>query len=359
MHTTRLRVRLEGVDPTVLRVVDVPAASTLEEVHLALQAAMGFDDSHLYEFGAGELRYGPIDPDAPEDVLDAVTTRLTALPSSFVYLYDFGDSWSHQVEVLGPGADEPGLVYGEGDEPEDDIGGGPGYEQALDAGELRPFDAGRIGRRLHRVLGRVPGGLQVVLDLLDGGVRLTPRGRLPQAFVREVQRARPTWHRLGDEGRPAHREDDLRPLAALHHLVLETRLARVRDRVVTPTKAAADPFEVLRRVRAAFSVETFLGMVVHHVVARLLTEGPLHRDDLVETLHDVVGRFWGLDGRPLTEDDMATVLAQNTNVLLGLEQVEDEGPLAHRTWRAGPEAGWLMPRTALLAPDDLASSRIV
>ncbi|GAA4784039.1 hypothetical protein GCM10023200_16990 [Actinomycetospora chlora] len=359
MHTTRLRVRLEDVDPTVLRVVDVPAASTLEEVHLALQAVFGFDDSHLYEFSAGETRYGPLDPDAPEELVDAATTRLAVLPASFDYLYDFGDSWSHQVEVLGSGAAEPGLVYGEGDEPEDDIGGGPGYEQALDAGALRAFDADRIGRRLHRVLGRVPGGLRIVLDRLAGGVTLTPRGRLPQAFVRDVQRERPAWHRLGDEGRPAHREDDLHPLAALHDLVLDTRLARVRNRVLTPTKAAADPREVLRRVRAAFSVDTFLGMVVHHVVARLLTEGPLHRDDLAGTLYDVLGRFWGLDGRPLTEDDMAVVLAQNSAVLLGLEQVEDEGPSARRTWRAGPEAGWLLPRTALLVPDDLASSRPV
>jgi hypothetical protein len=359
VDTTRLRVRLEDIDPTVLRVVDVPAASTLEELHLALQAVFGFTDSHLYEISVGEARYGPLDPDAPDEVVDAVTTRLAVLPASFVYLYDFGDSWSHQVEVLGSGGDEPGLVYGEGDEPEDDIGGGRGYEQALDAGELRAFDADRIGRRLHRVLGRVPGGLRIVLDLLAGGVTLTPRGRLPQASVRAVQRERPAWHWLGDQGRPAHREDDLGPLAALHDLALETRLARVRNRVLTPTKVAGNPMEVLRRVRAEFSVDTFRGMVVHHVVARLLTEGPLHRDDLAGTLYDALGQFWGLDGRPLTEDDMVMVLAQNSAVLVGLEQLEDEGLSTHRTWRAGPEAGWLLPRTALLVPDDLASSRPV
>jgi hypothetical protein len=359
VRTTRLQVRLEDVGDTVLRVVDVPATSTIEEIHLLLQAAMGFTDSHLYEVRAGDARYGPPDPDADEELLDAHSARLADLPASFTYLYDFGDSWSHAVEVLGPGADEPGLVYGEGDEPEDDIGGGPGYEQALDAGELRAFDAERIGLRVRRVLGRVPPGLRLVLDLLEPGVTLTPRGRLPQAVVREVQARRPAWHWLGDEGRPAHREDDLLPLAALHDLVRETRLARVRHRVLMPTKAAADPVEIVRRVRDAFSVETFLGMVVHHVVARLLTEGPLHTDDLAGTLYDVLGQFWGLDGRPLTEDDMATVLAQNSAVLLGLEQVEDDGPPSRRTWRAGSEAGWLLPRTALLVPDDLGSSRAV
>lgn len=350
MRTARLRVRLEDVEPSVVRVVDLPAASTVDEVHHVLQAAMGWTDRHLFEVRAGDARYGPPDGEDP-DVVDARTVRLRNLPPSFSYDYDFGDAWSATVDVLGEGDDQPGLVYGEGDEPADDLGGTSGYADALAEGVLRPFDAERIGARVRRVVGRVPAGLRVFLDIVGDGVKLTPQGRLPQAVVREAQRRRPDWHRLGAEGRPAHREDDLRPLEALHDLALEARLVRVSRGVMTSTKAAADPLEVLRRTRAAFSPETFLGIVVNYVVIRLLVEGPQDPDELAADLHALVGWHWGRDGRPLTEEETRIVLAQNRAVLRGLDQIDEEAPPVDRLWRPGVEAGWLVPRTALVVPE--------
>lgn len=47
-----------------------------------------------------------------------------------MYLYDFGDSWERDIDVLGPGA-EPGLVEGSGARPPEDCGGAPGYEHLL------------------------------------------------------------------------------------------------------------------------------------------------------------------------------------------------------------------------------------
>jgi hypothetical protein len=353
VRTTRLRVRLEDVEPTVLRIVDLPAASTGDDVHHALQAVLGWRDTHLFELQVGDVRYGAPDTDVP-DVLDARTVRLGDMPAAFTYDYDFGDNWSAAVDVLGPGGEEPGLVYGEGDEPEDDLGGAHGYLEALAAGALRPYDAARIGERLRRVLGRVPAGLQLVLDTIADGVKVTPQGRLPQAVVREVQAQRPEWHWAGDledEPRPAHREDDLRPLVDLHDFVLETRLARHHDGLLIATKAAADPVEVLRRTRAAFSPDTFVGQVVHYTVALLLAEGPRDFEDLAADLYAAVGREWGVDGRPLTPDDMAMVLGQNVNLLRGLGQVENDGSLLDRRWRAGPEAGWWLARTGLFVAE--------
>jgi hypothetical protein len=353
VRTTRLRVRLEDVEPAVLRIVDVPATSTVDDVHHVLQAVLGWRDTHLYEVQVGDARYGTFDGEDP-DVVDGRTVRLRDLPPSFTYDYDFGDGWSAAVEVLGPGGDEPGLAYGEGDEPEDDIGGAHGYREAEAAGALRPFDAARIGERVRRVLGRVPAGLQLVLDTIGDGVEVTPQGRLPQAVVREIQGHRPEWYWAGDlegERRPARREDDLRPLVDLHDFVLETRLARHRNGVLVLTKAAADPAEVLRRTRAAFSPDTFVGQVVHYTVALLLAEGPRDFEDLAADLHAAVGREWGVDGRPLTEDDMSMVLAQNGNLLRGLGQVENDGSALDRRWRAGPEAGWWLARTGLLVPE--------
>ena len=50
MRTVRLGVTLAEVTPTVLRVLDVPAACTLPELHDLLQIAIGWTDSHLHQF---------------------------------------------------------------------------------------------------------------------------------------------------------------------------------------------------------------------------------------------------------------------------------------------------------------------
>ncbi|MEJ2888816.1 plasmid pRiA4b ORF-3 family protein [Actinomycetospora aeridis] len=351
MRTTRLQVRLDGVEPLVLRVLDVPAAVSVDELHLLFQAALGFQDTHLYEFGVGEKRFGPGDEDAPEDVLLASSARLTDLSAAFTYDYDFGDSWSAAVEVLGAGGEEPGLVSGEGHEPQDDIGGAPGYLEALAAKELRPFDADRIGTRIRRVLGRVPPGVQVVLDVLAPGVKVTPQRRLPQKTVREIQQRVPDWHLFGAEGKPAHREDDLPPLEAVHDLVLAAGLARHRHGVLAPTKAAADPAEVLRRTRSAYRPETFAGLVVGAVVSVLLVDGPQEPEALAAEFHAGFGFRYSLDGRsPLSEDDMDMALVDQRPLLLALGQVVENDSWQDRTWRAGPEAGWWLPRTGLLEP---------
>jgi hypothetical protein len=52
MRTTRLRVVLRDVEPTVSRTLDVPATATLPELHDLLQAALGWTDSHLHRFVA-------------------------------------------------------------------------------------------------------------------------------------------------------------------------------------------------------------------------------------------------------------------------------------------------------------------
>ena len=49
----RLKVTLSDVEPQVLRRFDVPLKIKLNRLHDVIQAAMGWTDSHLYEFRAG------------------------------------------------------------------------------------------------------------------------------------------------------------------------------------------------------------------------------------------------------------------------------------------------------------------
>jgi hypothetical protein len=44
------------------RVVEVPLAASLAALHLVIQAAIGWEESHLYEFEADGQRYGLSQP---------------------------------------------------------------------------------------------------------------------------------------------------------------------------------------------------------------------------------------------------------------------------------------------------------
>ncbi len=57
MKTTRLRVTLGEVSPTVRRVIDVPAMITLDKLHEVLQLALGWTDSHLHQFRTDSAVY--------------------------------------------------------------------------------------------------------------------------------------------------------------------------------------------------------------------------------------------------------------------------------------------------------------
>jgi len=49
----RLKVELDDTDPPIWRRIEVPAATTLKDLHRIIQAAMGWDDDHLFAFQIG------------------------------------------------------------------------------------------------------------------------------------------------------------------------------------------------------------------------------------------------------------------------------------------------------------------
>jgi pRiA4b ORF-3-like protein len=357
MRTIRLRVTLREVDPRVLRVVDVPASSTLPELHDVLQVAVGWTDSHLHEFVADGIRYGVPDEDWPDDQIDEAGMRLRGMPKQLVYLYDFGDGWTHDVELLGPGADQPGCVYGEGTCPPEDCGGPTGYAELRAvladpesddhqrmrewAGELAPFDQAGTDLLVRRTVGEVPAGVRLILDLLADGVRLTPGGRLPRALVRKVQEQAPQWDPFG---RPASREDNLPPLAALHDLMRHVGLLRLANGVLRPTRAAADEREVVRRLRSWFPSDEFTSVLASDVVAMLAAAGPLTGKELAGRLHPLYDG-WSCNGQPLTAQDVLMSISGLAAVLQGLDLVQVDWPV----WRPGPSALTLLTRATALA----------
>jgi hypothetical protein len=134
-----LRVTLAEIEPAIWRTLRVPAHLTLGQLHDVLQIAMGWWDSHLHEFRFGEVRIGMVDVENEFFVVDehaAPLGAVTAAENHFEYLYDFGDSWSHDilVERIREGAgDEIVCTGGARACPPEDCGSTGGYLNLLEA----------------------------------------------------------------------------------------------------------------------------------------------------------------------------------------------------------------------------------
>lgn len=137
-----LKVKLDEVKPAVLRRLEVPLTIRLDRLHLVLQAAMGWTNSHLYEIRIGDVGWGVPDPDFGDGPLDARKTRLIDVlkdvgTRSLTYLYDFGDGWEHTIRLERvteaiPGVAYPRLIEATGRCPPEDVGGPWGYREFLE-----------------------------------------------------------------------------------------------------------------------------------------------------------------------------------------------------------------------------------
>ena len=99
-----LKVTLDDVEPKVLRRIEVPADIKLDRLHLTLQAALGWTNSHLFEIRARDVGWGIPSPDWPDGPLDARKVKLIdvledAGTKTLRYLYDYGDGWEHTIKV--------------------------------------------------------------------------------------------------------------------------------------------------------------------------------------------------------------------------------------------------------------------
>jgi Plasmid pRiA4b ORF-3-like protein len=145
-HTiARLKITLDDVRPAVLRRVEVPFDIRLDRLHLTIQSAMGWTNSHLYEIRAGGVGWStPLpDVDGGRDFLDARKAKLDDVledigAKTLRYIYDFGDGWEHTIKVERLADPEPGMLYprlieASGRCPPEDVGGPWGYAEFLEA----------------------------------------------------------------------------------------------------------------------------------------------------------------------------------------------------------------------------------
>lgn len=138
----QLKVTLKGVRPPIWRRLLVGDNVTLARLHGIIQAAMGWEDSHMHSFKIEGLEYGEPSIDSWVTIKDerrfTVGELVTKAKTKFLYTYDFGDNWEHEVqlEAITPFAPEPPLpacIAGKRAGPPEDIGGAWGYQALLEA----------------------------------------------------------------------------------------------------------------------------------------------------------------------------------------------------------------------------------
>ena len=179
-----IKITLLGIDPPIWRRIRIEDC-TLDQLHQHIQSAMGWTNSHLHQFVIDGRIYGDLDllDDGflETEILDSTTTPISRIksgnnrPVKFLYQYDFGDSWEHEVLIERSLKREPRKRYpvcldGARNCPPEDVGGVWGYFDYLHAlgdptheeheshlewnGPFDPeqFDAAAVTRRLRRGL---------------------------------------------------------------------------------------------------------------------------------------------------------------------------------------------------------------
>jgi hypothetical protein len=142
----QIKVTLIGTRPPIWRRLLVPSNMTLAQLHDVLQAAMGWENSHLHEFRIGRQRFGIPDPmDTFMGGPGCISERKARLSevlnkpgAKAEYTYDFGDSWEHRLAVEKILPPEPGLASpvctdGKLHGPPEDCGGIGGFYDFLEA----------------------------------------------------------------------------------------------------------------------------------------------------------------------------------------------------------------------------------
>lgn len=144
MKGYQLKITIKGSKPPIWRRMVVPEQITFYQLHQAIQEAFGWWDYHLHEFEFKKLGllitsqadddvYQQYDGDVQEE--DMPVDGLIKENPRFVYTYDFGDTWEHQVlfeKEVEYGYRYPQVIKYKGDNIPEDCGGIGGYYDLLE-----------------------------------------------------------------------------------------------------------------------------------------------------------------------------------------------------------------------------------
>jgi hypothetical protein len=143
----QLKIILVDSDPEIWRRFLVRSDTHFGRLHYIIQDVMGWENEHLYEFVIGEERLshnpfedfiGSFRSSGQASSLDVLLSdRLKRVGKKFLYIYDFGDNWEHEIvfEKRTPFAGDqliPACIEGERACPPENSGGIWGFYYKLD-----------------------------------------------------------------------------------------------------------------------------------------------------------------------------------------------------------------------------------
>ena len=154
----QLHVWIRQISPMIWRRILVHSESSIAQLHDITQIAFGWSDSHLHRFRIHGREYGISRPGGLGFAQDARQVRLADFQflrnERFLYEYDFGDSWQHEVRVEAELPEEPKRSYpvcvgGQRRAPPEDCGGPWAFLQRRDAVPLDVVE--HLGRLVKSV----------------------------------------------------------------------------------------------------------------------------------------------------------------------------------------------------------------
>lgn|GEM_PF-2017722 len=143
----QFKITLVDIDPPIWRRILVPATYTFWDLHVAIQDSMGWLDYHNHSFqfpddpehgdyiGIPVADFEDVEVSASWDI--KVADHLNTTGQHMRYLYDFCDSWMHELVLEDivtrvKGVKYPQCIGGERACPPEDCGGARGYEYLVD-----------------------------------------------------------------------------------------------------------------------------------------------------------------------------------------------------------------------------------
>jgi len=145
----QFKIILRDVKPRIWRIIQVPSNFNFQQLHIAIQDAMGWFDCHLHQFFLKDIEnplntisIGLLDDEMDLEEDDGMKDETLFLIKDYfkvpntkvLYEYDFGDGWEHDIIFEGVAYEKgqmPIIVNGKNPCPPEDAGGSNGFMEFL------------------------------------------------------------------------------------------------------------------------------------------------------------------------------------------------------------------------------------
>jgi len=139
-----LRITLTRIEPEIYREIDVPGYLSLEDLKEIIFLLFDWTGMHLFSYYINGFEYPAADDDimhgfnqpfeSKEELSRYQLSGTIGDLKDFIFIYDFGDDWEHEITVVNVREDEhfrvPQVLNITGNAPIEDIGGPYGLEEA-------------------------------------------------------------------------------------------------------------------------------------------------------------------------------------------------------------------------------------